>query len=67
MASGGPKAERGKVEVEKEAEKAAAAPGEKPATSAPPAVREVPAHLLKPEVRNPWKICFLLEIPISFS
>lgn len=65
VASDGPKAERGKVEEEEE-EKAAAAPEEEPATSAPPAVREVPAHLRKPEVRSPWKICFLLEIPIFF-
>ncbi|XP_056884092.1 G2/mitotic-specific cyclin-B3 isoform X1 [Takifugu flavidus] len=43
-----PKAER--ETVDKEEERAASAPGEEPATSAPPAVREVPAHLRKPDI-----------------
>ncbi|TNM93681.1 hypothetical protein fugu_001857 [Takifugu bimaculatus] len=43
-----PKAER--ETVDEEEERAASAPGEEPATSAPPAVREVPAHLRKPDI-----------------
>lgn len=75
MTSDGPKAER---ETEEEEERAASAPEEEPETSAPPAGREVPAHLRKPDVRNPsgifpgWKFpnspeIFPLQIPPEFD
>lgn len=53
MSSEGSTAEKEKIEeTEEEAQKDLIAPAEEPVAAAPPAVREVPAHLQKQVVRN---------------
>lgn len=57
VASDGPEKE------EEEEDRGAAVPVEEPVASAPPAGREVPAHLRKADVRDPSRICFSAEHP----